>query len=96
MEQEAFQHASISVTKQAVKRRAPEGKIQCVLQRYNDIVLAKVETEKITGDFPGCDINQCTVNRYLPASHLPEHSDDEKTINLALINTQCHWVHPGM
>ena len=36
--------------------------------------------EKITGDYPGCDINQCTVNRYLPASHLPEHSDNERTI----------------
>ncbi len=39
----------VLITKQGVKRRAPEGKIQCVLQRHNDILLAKVEPDKITG-----------------------------------------------
>ena len=37
------------ITKQGVKRRAPEGCIKCVLQRYNDILLAKVESDKTTG-----------------------------------------------
>ena len=39
----------VLITKQALKRRAPEGSIQCVLKRNNDILLAKVETEKNTG-----------------------------------------------
>tara|TARA_B100000579_G_scaffold408278_1_gene396256 strand:- start:1498 stop:3801 length:2304 start_codon:yes stop_codon:yes gene_type:complete len=39
----------VLITKQGVKRRAPEGKIQCVLKRYNNILLAKVETDKLTG-----------------------------------------------
>ncbi len=39
----------VIITKQGVKRRAPEGSIQCVLHRYNDILLAKVESEKSTG-----------------------------------------------
>tara|TARA_Y100001968_G_scaffold329643_1_gene379447 strand:+ start:464 stop:2767 length:2304 start_codon:yes stop_codon:yes gene_type:complete len=39
----------VLVTKQGVKRRAPEGIIQCVLQRYNDILLAKVELDKQNG-----------------------------------------------
>ena len=40
----------VLVTKQGVKRRAPEGKIQCVLQRCNDTLLAKLEPEKLTGE----------------------------------------------
>ena len=36
----------VLITKPGVKRRAPEGSIQCVLQRYNDTLLAKVEIEK--------------------------------------------------
>ena len=40
----------VLITKQGVKRRAPEGSIQCVLQRYNDILLAKVEPDKLTGE----------------------------------------------
>ena len=40
----------VLITKQGVKRRAPEGAIQCVLQRYNDFLLAKVEPDKITGE----------------------------------------------
>ncbi len=39
----------VLITKQGVKRRAPEGIIQCVLQRYNDLLLAKVEHDKSTG-----------------------------------------------
>ncbi len=39
----------VLITKQGVKRRAPEGSIQCVLQRNNDILLAKVEVDKSTG-----------------------------------------------
>ena len=39
----------VLITKQGVKRRAPEGKIQCVLQRYNDTLLAKVEQDKSNG-----------------------------------------------
>ena len=38
----------VLITKQGVKRRAPEGKIQCVLQRYNETLLAKVEPDKLT------------------------------------------------
>ena len=41
----------VLITKQAMKRRAPEGKIQCVLKRHNDKLLAKVELEKSTGNF---------------------------------------------
>ena len=39
----------VLITQQAHKRRAPEGKIQCVLKRFNDIMLAKVELDKTTG-----------------------------------------------
>ena len=39
----------VLITKQGVKRRAPEGSIQCVLDRYNDILLAKLESDKSTG-----------------------------------------------
>ncbi len=39
----------VLITKEGVKRRAPEGSIQCVLQRSNDILLAKVEHDKNTG-----------------------------------------------
>ena len=40
----------VLITKQALKRRAPEGSIQCVLKRYNDKLLAKVEVEKSSGE----------------------------------------------
>ncbi len=40
----------VLITKPGVKRRAPEGSIQCVLKRYNDILLAKLEIEKKTGE----------------------------------------------
>ena len=40
----------VLITKQGLKRRAPEGKIQCILQRYNDTLLAKVEQDKSTGE----------------------------------------------
>tara|TARA_B100000579_G_scaffold437095_1_gene465167 strand:- start:1107 stop:3416 length:2310 start_codon:yes stop_codon:yes gene_type:complete len=40
----------VLITKQALKRRAPEGSIQCVLKRYNDKLLAKVELDKLTGE----------------------------------------------
>ncbi len=39
----------VLITKPGVKRRAPEGSIQCVIERYNDTLLAKVETDKLTG-----------------------------------------------
>ncbi len=39
----------VLITKQALKRKAPEGSIQCVLQRYNDSLLAKVELDSSTG-----------------------------------------------
>ena len=38
----------VLITKQGVKRRAPEGSIQCVLQRYNDTLLARIEQNKET------------------------------------------------
>ena len=40
----------VLITKQGVKRRAPEGKIQCVIQRCNDILLAKVDIDKVNGE----------------------------------------------
>ena len=40
----------VSITKPGVKRRAPEGSIQCILNRYNDTLLAKIELDKSTGD----------------------------------------------
>ena len=39
----------VLITKPGVKRRAPEGSIQCVLHRYNNILLAKIEPDKSTG-----------------------------------------------
>ena len=37
--------------------------------------------ELISREFENCDINQCTVNKYIDSStELPEHSDDETTI----------------
>tara|TARA_Y100001968_G_scaffold322349_1_gene358286 strand:- start:2618 stop:4921 length:2304 start_codon:yes stop_codon:yes gene_type:complete len=39
----------VLITKPGVRRRAPEGSIQCVLHRYNDILLAKVDSEKSNG-----------------------------------------------
>tara|TARA_B100001250_G_scaffold185687_2_gene159692 strand:- start:1763 stop:4057 length:2295 start_codon:yes stop_codon:yes gene_type:complete len=40
----------VLITKQALKRRAPEGSIQCVLKRYNEVLLAKVETDRSSGE----------------------------------------------
>ena len=40
----------VLITKPGVKRRAPEGSIQCVLHRYNNILLAKIESDKSTGE----------------------------------------------
>ena len=40
----------VLITKQGLKRRAPEGKIQCVLKRNSDILLAKLELENSTGE----------------------------------------------
>ncbi len=39
----------VVITKQAQRRRAPEGIIQCVLKRYNNKLLAKVELDKLKG-----------------------------------------------
>ena len=36
----------VIITKEGHKRRAPEGSIQCVLKRYNNILLAKVDSDK--------------------------------------------------
>ena len=43
----------VKITKEGQKRRAPEGNIQCVLKRYNDIMLAKVEFDKIGSGLKG-------------------------------------------
>ena len=43
----------VLITKPGVKRRAPEGAIQCVLERNNDILLVKVEIDKLTGQLIG-------------------------------------------
>ena len=40
----------VLITKQALKRRAPEGSIKCVLKRYNDKLLAKVDKDKTSGE----------------------------------------------
>ncbi len=40
----------VLITKEGVKRRAPEGSIQCVLNRYNDNLLAKVEHDKLSNE----------------------------------------------
>ena len=40
----------VLITKPGVKRRAPEGNIQCVLERNNNVLLAKVESDKSTGE----------------------------------------------
>ena len=40
----------VLITKQAQKRRAPEGSIQCVVKRYNENVLAKIEVDKLSGE----------------------------------------------
>ncbi|WP_269624835.1 RNB domain-containing ribonuclease [Prochlorococcus marinus] len=40
----------VVITRQGIKRRAPEGSIQCVLERYNDKLLSKVESDKTTGE----------------------------------------------
>ena len=39
----------VLITKQGVKRRAPEGAIKCVIKRFNNYLLARVETDKTTG-----------------------------------------------
>ncbi len=39
----------VKVTKEALRRRAPEGSIQCVLKRYNDILLTKIDIDKSDG-----------------------------------------------
>ncbi len=41
----------VLITKQALKRRAPEGSIECVLKRFNDKLLTKVEFDKSSGGF---------------------------------------------
>ena len=40
----------VLITKQALKRRAAEGCIQCVLKRFNNILLAKVDKDKTSGE----------------------------------------------
>ncbi len=41
----------VLITKQALKRRAPEGSIQCVVKRYNEKLLAKIEFDKSNEQF---------------------------------------------
>ena len=37
--------------------------------------------EKIKNEYENCDINQCTINKYIDsATKLPQHSDNERTI----------------
>ena len=38
----------VKITKEGLRRRAPEGSIQCVLKRNNNILLAKIEIDKLT------------------------------------------------
>ena len=38
----------VKITKEGIKRRAPEGIIQCVIDRYNDILLARIETDELS------------------------------------------------
>ena len=40
----------VLITKDGHKRRAPEGSIQCILNRYNNVLLAKVESDKSTSE----------------------------------------------
>ena len=40
----------VKITKEGQKRKAPEGSIQCVLERNNDIILTKIEIDSISGD----------------------------------------------
>jgi len=41
----------VRITKEGLKRRAPEGCVQCILKRYNDILLAKIYFDKTTDTF---------------------------------------------
>ena len=65
------------ITKQALKRRAPEGKIQCVLKRNNDKLLAKVELEKSTGDFKAYPLDD----------RIPVIIDLDNDLNMPVSNT---------
>ncbi len=69
------------ITKQALKRRAPEGSIQCVLKRYNNNILAKVESDKSTG----------TLKAYPLDDRIPAIIELENNINVvdSLDKSEC-------
>ena len=66
----------VLITKPGVKRRAPEGSIQCVLQRYNDKLLAKVDLDKKTGDLIGYPLDD-----RIPVTIELETNFDEKNFS---------------
>ena len=39
----------VKITKEGLRRRAPEGEIQCILKRYNESLLANLEFDKSNG-----------------------------------------------
>ena len=65
----------VSITKQGVKRRAPEGSIQCVLHRYNDFLLAKLESDKSTDELKAYPLDD-----RIPVTIELENSNDNKEI----------------
>ncbi len=66
----------VLITKQGVKRRAPEGSIQCVLQRYNDTLLAKVEVDKTTEELKAFPLD----DRIPAIIELEDYKDFNKNI----------------
>ncbi len=71
----------VLITRQGIKRRAPEGVIQCVLQRNNDILLAKVEVDKSTGKLMAYPLD----DRISVVIELENDIDDFKKIPTDLI-----------
>ena len=71
----------VLITKPGVKRRAPEGSIQCVLHRQNDILLAKVEVNKLTGK-----LNAYPLDDRIPVTiELDNEIDNKRIANIDLI-----------
>ena len=42
-------HVIVKITKEGLRRRAPEGEIQCILKRYNKSLLANIDIDKSKG-----------------------------------------------
>ena len=66
----------VLIIKEGMKRRAPEGSIQCVLHRYNDNLLAKVEADKSTGQ-----LNAYPLDDRIPVSIELETEKDIDTFS---------------